>query len=557
MSSPTTAVQRAASSLERVGSHLRGGVREVCLLAVVLGGIAVLLYEPNAVHGGFLSDAWANLALYEFAPTRGFGHTLSYFLEQSNISPRPLQAVYLLTLFEVLGTHVGFWLTWQNATFVGMTLLLFLLLRKLSIGAFDAACIAVLVLVFPAFNSLHFWTAMIWAPLSIAMVLLGFILTLAGFDAERTRSKLLLHGCALILFVASLLLYEVTLPIMLASVLLYRLCVPWRTAAARWAVDCAVLIPIVLSVTVVSSTGHAETEAGILNHASVIFDSSRVLFTTVVLPFNGTSWYLVALFCLVPATALLVYLRLPTSDPARSALRTWLLVFVAGVLVVGLGYAIYAPGTDYYNPVSPGVGDRVNAVPSLGWVLILYSGAALAANLAFRGMPRARLLSSVGAAAACALIAIGWVKTVNSYSDAFTSAYAEDTRVLAMIKDVLPQPKAESTIWTFGQPVQFIPGVPVFGNTWDMTGSVQLAFDDPSLTSLVAYPETTFDCTDDQVLPGGAYAVEGKPDPGFSSRYGRTYFIDTVSGRITQIQSRSQCREAAHEFHRAPPLPGG
>ena len=36
------------------------------------------------------------------------------------------------------------------------------------------------------------------------------------------------------------------------------------------------------------------------------------------------------------------------------------------------------------------------------------------------------VLSSVGAALACALIAIGWVRMVNSYSDAFISAYGED-----------------------------------------------------------------------------------------------------------------------------------
>ena len=80
------------------------------------------------------------------------------------------------------------------------------------------------------------------------------------------RKQLLLHAVSLLLFVASLLLYEVTLLIMLSSVLLYRLRVPWRTAVMRWAVDCAVLIPLVLSVTLASSSGHQETEAGLYAH---------------------------------------------------------------------------------------------------------------------------------------------------------------------------------------------------------------------------------------------------------------------------------------------------
>ncbi len=556
MARATTSVNRIASSVAAgIRTHLQGNPREFALLAVVLAVIAALLYAPNAIHGGFLSDAWSNLALYEFAPVHGFGHVLSYFLEQPNIAPRPLQGAYLLILSEVFGVHVGLWLTWQNATFVGMALMLFLLLRRLSVGAFDAASIAVLLLVFPAVNSLHFWTAMIWAPLSIGMALLGFILALAAFDAKNRRAQLLLHATSLLLFVASLLLYEVTLLIMLASVLLYRLRVPWRTAALRWAVDCIILISLVLTVTLASSAGHQETEAGLYAHASVIFTSARLLFTTMVLPFGTDSWYVVGLLALIPATALLVHIRLPAFDPTRRVLTRWLVVLAGGLLVVALGYAMYVPGTDYYNPVAPGVGDRINAVASIGWVLIVYSLAALSATVAFRGLPKGRMLSSAGAALACALIAIGWVRVVNGYSDAFVRAYDEDVRVLSVVRETIPTPLHGSTIWTFGQPVEIRTGVPVFGNTWDMTGSVQLTYDDPTLTSLVADEGTTFQCTRTGIVPGGVYAVEGKPDPTYSSKYGQTYFVDTTDGRARLIRNRTQCRNLSHRFPLSPPLP--
>lgn len=536
-----------------VGKHTV--VRELVLVGAIASAIALILYEPNAIHGGFLSDAWANLALYEFAPASGFADKLSYFMDQANIAPRPLQAVYLLLLFEIFGDHVGFWLTWQVATNVAMVLALFLLLRRLSIDVFDAGAISLLALIFPAASSMRLWTPTIWAPLSIMLVLIGFTLALAAFDARRQRVALALHGVSLLLFVASLLLYEVTLLIMLASVLLYRLQVPWRRAARRWVVDCAVLIPLVLTVTLASSTGHQETEAGLWAHATAIFEQSRILFTTVVLPFGSASWYVVGLFALVPAAALLVYLRLPKSNPTRQTLGKWLIVSLAGLLVVMLGYAIYVPGTDYYNPTGPGVANRVNAVPSIGWVLILYAGAALAGALAFRDLPKARLFSAAAAGLACALISVGWIKSVNEYADHFINAYAEDTRVLAMIERVIPQPKPNSTIWTFGQPVEIAPGVPVFGNTWDMTGSVQLRFDDPTLASYVASVGTIFDCRQDRVLPGGTYAVDGRPDPTFMSPYGRTYFIDTVSGRAAEIDTRKQCRDAAMTFPFAPLLP--
>ena len=527
-------------------------------MGVIAGAIALLLYESNAIHGGFLSDAWSQLSLYEFAPTHGLWDTFSYFEEQANFAPRPLQALYFVTLYEVFGDHVGFWLTWQIATNVLMVLALFVLLRRLSLRPLDAAIIAILVLIFPAASSLRFWTPTIQAPASITAALLGFILALSAFDAKRPPAKAALHAASLLLFVASLLFYEVALPIMLTSVLLYRLYVPWRQAALRWLADCAVLIPVILTVTLASSAGHEETEAGIWAHAKVIFESSRALFTTVLLPFGSIDWYIVGLIALVPACAILVYAWSPPASPGRAELRRWLVVLAGGLVVVTLGYAIFVPGTDYYNPLAPGVGNRVNAVPSIGWVLMLYAILMLGATLAFRGLPRARLLSSIGAAVACALISIGWIRSVDDYSHYFTGAYGEDVRVLTTVRQAIPHPRPESTIWTFGQPVEFAPGVPVFGNTWDMTGSVQLQYDDPTLTSLVAEEGTTFFCGRGDVLPGGpTYSIEGKPDPGYASPYGRTYFIDTSAGRVERIDDRQQCRHAARSFDRSPITLGG
>ena len=290
------------------------GARELGAVGLVLAAIAAAVYEPHAIHGGFLSDAWANLARYEFAPGSGFFDTLSYFLEAPNISVRPLQALYLLVLYEVFGSHMGFWLTWQVATNVLMVLLLYLLLRRLFLSGFDAACIAVLVLLFPAASSVRFWTPTIWAPLSISMVLLGFILALSAFETEKRRDSLFLHAISLFLFVASLLLYEVTLLIMLASVLLYRLRVPWIRAAHRWALDCAVLIPVVLGVTL-SSSGHEETAEGLWHHGVAIFDQAWLLLATVVLPLGSAHWYVLVLLALLPMASLLVYRRLTAFVP--------------------------------------------------------------------------------------------------------------------------------------------------------------------------------------------------------------------------------------------------
>jgi len=528
---------------------------EFGLVVLALAIIAGIVYEPQAINGGFLSDAWANRASWVFNPEHDFFGKIGQLAEQSNISPRPLQAVYLALLNTFFGGHSGFWLTWQVATNVAMCAAFFLLLRKLGFRAFDAGVIAALVLVFPAASSTRFWLATIWAPAALGMVCLGFLLACYAFEARSRRNRLLLHGLSLLLFVASLLLYEIALLVILAGILLYLLRAPWRQAAARWAVDVAVLGILTLTVTLASSEGHEESTVGAWVHGRTIFSQAKTLFATEVLPFASDKWYVLLLLLLVPAVALLVWKLIDAADPVRRELQRWLLTMAAGLVIVVLGYVIYAPGTDYYLPLNPGIGNRINVVPSFGWVLILYAGAMICATLALRGIPRARAWISPVAAIGCALIAAGWLGSISNESAAFTKAHEEDERVLATIERSIPDPKPGSTIWTFAQPVEVIPFVPVFGNTWDMTSSVKLRYDDPSLTSLVAYPETNFECGIDAVIPAGRYSEDGAPNPAWASRYGLTYFVNTTSGEWAEIDNRKQCLGAVAHFPEAPLLP--
>ena len=529
------------------------GLLELAAVGFMLAIVAALVYGPQALDGGFLGDAWSNRAIFVFSDGSGFFGKLSDFLSMPHIAVRPLQAFYLVALNSVFGSHVGFWLSWQVVTTVLMCVTLYLLLRRLSLGPVEAGTIALLVLLFPAASSTRFWLATIWAPASLTLVFLGYLLAFSAFDAKRQRNQLLLHAASLALFVASLLLYEIALLLMLSSVLVYRLRVPWTAAAKRWVVDCAVLGILALTVTTGSDAGHVGTEVGVFEHGKVIAEQARTLLMTVVLPLNSGSWYMLLLVALVPALGVLGYRLLPAASPTRPELRRWLIAMAAGLAIVVLGYVVYAPGTDYYQPMGPGIMNRVNFVPSFGWVLMLYAGFMLIATLALRELPNARRWAAGVASVACLLIAIGWLKPISTYSDYFTRAYAEDVRVLATMKQGLPKPREGSTIWTFGQPVEVVPGVPVFGNTWDMTSSVQLNYDDGSLISYVAYPETTFACTPHGVQAGGPrYAPTGQPDPIYSSPYGLTYFVETSSGETIAVENRKQCRRAVDAFPLAP-----
>jgi hypothetical protein len=240
-------------------------------------------------------------------------------------------------------------------------------------------------------------------------------------------------------------------------------------------------------------------------------------------------------------------------------LRRWLVVLAAGLTVVALGYAIYVPGLDFYTPTALGIANRVNAVPGIGWVLVLYSLIMLAATMVFRGIRRGRSLAAAVTLLACVLIGASWVQSITEEADAFTRASREGQDVLTSVRTALPDPPHGSTIWTFGQPAEISPGIPIFGNTWDMTSSVQLMYSDPTMRSFVGFSGTTFVCRPDAIVPGGPSYVVPNPRAleNLSSAYGETYFVETTTGRWKRLDTPAQCRRASASFQRSPAFASG
>jgi hypothetical protein len=205
----------------RVNESMKKPWLQAGAVAVVLAVIAATVYGPHAVNGGFLSDSWAIRSLYVFsARTHGFGGVVDSFLTELNQAKRPLAAVYLVALNAAFGPHTGFWFAWLGATGALLSLSLYLLLRKLGLVFLDAGLIAIMVLIFPATNSLHFWAATVHIPAALSLAVFGFLLALMAFDALKTPRKIALHCASLAAFVMSILLYEAALPLMLSSVAL-------------------------------------------------------------------------------------------------------------------------------------------------------------------------------------------------------------------------------------------------------------------------------------------------------------------------------------------------
>ncbi|HET9591502.1 MAG TPA: hypothetical protein VFP17_01175 [Solirubrobacterales bacterium] len=526
-------------------------------LAALLVLIAVLVYGDHASNGGWVGDAWSTRAWYALYPHTSFFSTVGHFFDlNSSMAARPANAVYRVTLNDLFGADTGAWFAWQAASCVLMCLAVFALLREVGVRYLDAAAVAGLLAVFPASVSLWLWSPIVHASLAIALAALGFLLALRAFGREG-RGRLALHTASLLLFVLSLLLYEVCLPLFLASFLLYALRAPRREACARWLVDCLVLLPLAL---VISSSTESRDQGlgGSIDHAAKMAGQLPELLLQRLLPFSAAPALGAIALLAIYAAAVLAIRRRPAGDPVSARLRGLFALTLGGLVVIVLGYLIYAPGIDYYLPLAEGIGDRVNAVAGIGWILCLYAAAAMTATLLTMWLRRRALAAASGTVALVIALGLSWLPPIADESRAYLDADEASDRVLNVVQRAVPDPPRGSVIWTFGQPVEAAVGVPIFANYWNMTAAIQLRYHDRHLRSFVALPGTRFACTAKGVVPGGSFEYP-PPPPGklgdFGSRYGRTYFVDTERGQFATIDSRARCLELRGAFRLSPTLP--
>lgn len=527
-------------------------------LFILLTLAATLVYGEHARDGGWVGDAWVTRAWYLLYPHDDFFATVGHFMDLNSMGARPANAVYRVTLNEWLGGDTGAWFAWQIASGVCMCLALYVLMREMGMRFLDAAAVALLLVVFPASLSLWLWSPVVHASLAITLAAAGFLLALRGFGAQGGR-RLALHLGSLLLFVLSLLLYEVCLPLFLASFLLYASRAPRREAAARWLLDCVVLLPLALAV---SSGTDARSQGigGSFDHAVDMAGQLPGLVLGTLLPFDGARVLAAIAVLAVYAWAIFAARHPSTSEPVRHRLRSLLGITVAGLVVAVLGYLIYVPGLDYYRPLAAGIADRVNTVPAIGWTLCLYALAAMLATLLTQKLPRAPLLAALGTGALALALGLSWLTPVADESRAYIAAHDEGEEVLDVVTRAVPDPPPGAAIWTFAQPIEAAAGVPIFANHWNMSAAAALSYGRPDVRSFVAFPGTRFQCRADGVVPGRHFEYP-PPPPGqlgrFGSRYGRTYFVDTVQGQFAELDSRARCQELRLAFPRATALPPG
>ena len=484
-----TANRRFASLTTGASVRSPPSLVETLVCTALLAALGAAVFGSNVVRGGFSNDDWAFAVTAIHAPEPGL---LGAFEAFEWYWFRPLAAAYYALTYEAFGANASLHLALLLAIGVLMCASLYVLLRTLTMERLHAGAIAALVLVFPAADATRFWAATAISPLAITLYLLGVVVALSGLGAT-CRPAFLRHAVAVSLYMASVLAYQIAAGAILLSALLYRLRAPWSSALPRWAVD-VVAVALTLAL---AGDGFYEPRplSEWPSHAVSIARESWAILALASLPFGEPRTVTVVAFlaALVSAGALVSHL-LPAADPARRTLRRWLATAVAAGLAIGAGYLMFVPADPGYHPLAPGQGNRVNALAAIGFVAAVYALVMVAATLVFRGLPSWPAWCMGFAAVAAVVLGTGYANRVAADKAQWESAAEAREHVVARVRAALPKPPYAAVIYTVGHPAHTSPNIPVFAAIWDLSGAVQLEWDDPSLAAYPAFPGTRFSC---------------------------------------------------------------
>jgi hypothetical protein len=547
----------AATTTRRAGIGLRdrwrafeasrpAWVTDTGIWTVGLLVLGAVVFAHHIRHGGFHYDDWANYATSHYSYGGNFAGGVHAFFDLAGY--RPGTAIYVPITQWVLGLHMHWHLAWAVVLGAALSAAVYHLLRMTGIPRVDAGVIAALALVFPYSDSTRLWAVAGLSSFAILLFVLGAIVGLYAVSAGGRRA-LLLHAGATALFLASVLTYELTAAPVVLMILLYRLRVPWRAALKPWLVQVG-LMAIALAVFNSRDNLHQVQPFHVMfDHLREIVNEGASMFAASVVPVGSPTRAVgIGLLVLVGGGALLVRRMLGTSAPERPLLGRYLALLLAGIVTVAAGYIMFIPADPYFSPGRLGVGNRVNALATFGYVMSFYALARLAGLLLFRGLPRARTWALATTLILSLIAGVSFTKKVEHDAGNYDKAYALERQVLGTIHTLVPRPAPGTTLYSFDHAGFYAPGVPVFGAEWDLNGAVKVEYHNGSLSAQPILQGMALTCAPDGVTPGtsGGGASHGQVP------YGHAVAVDIAKQQAIALNTRADCVRATKRFQPGP-----
>jgi hypothetical protein len=459
----------------------------------VLGAIA---FGPHLRHGGFIADDWTDLAVYRYGPHHGgLGAVADYHRQDLPSANHATQPVLFAIEYGLLGGHMHLHLLLAIALGALLSLALYALARELRAPPWLGLMLALLAFVYPLSDANRLWPAAGWNNLAVACYF---------------------AGATFVLFVIAITTYELTVPAVALTAVLYLRRTSLRGAAVRWAADIAAAVIGVLLVEAITPRAPLGTTGEKLHHAGVIARESLSVWADTLWPFGGLgrAGGLIVLAVLVGLVAWRAPRRLPLAGLA--------------LLFVVLGYAALVPGEDFYTPLYPGLGNRVNLMAGIGMIaLILVLVGSLARD------------SPLVIGAVSFVLVIGYVHDLRDHAGTYDRSYAIQARQLHQLKALVPQPPPGTTVYLLQRTPETAPGIPTFNWRWDLSGATKLLWHDGSDSGYPILDGTRIVCAPGLVYPAGNGLAAN-----FGAAYGHAILVDLERSAARGLDTRDRCRHA-------------
>lgn len=526
--------------LTRLFDARRPVAREALLFAALALGVCALTFGSYAFHGGFYADDWANEAIYRFAPSPRLFEATRHI--EHNLGSRPVLAFALVPPHAAFGADPRPHLALAIVLAAAAAACFFLVLRMAGLAAVPAGTAALLAMLFPWTDSVHFWSTVSVNHVAICLFLLGVAAALRAFTLEGFPA-LALHAAAVVLVLLSIATYEVAALATVALYPLYRTRASRRRALLPWlGATTAMLVATIASAASTSQGGRdIGTAAQRITDLPAFARQGVSLATLVFVPQPleaapakaAVGIALIALFGWAAA-----YARRDDGDGIRASLT----IAAAGAIVVACAYALLLGY--YLRPLSPIGSNRGNIFAALGYALWVVGVATLAGRLAARRSARAGVIVP---AAIVLLVAASFVSRLRVDERTWRQAAALQRRELAALRIAVPHLPSHAAVYAFGGPRFSADDVPVFADRYDLAAAVQLHWNDASLRAYPIFAGVKITCGKHALHPsGGKYGTQD------GSRYGRAFFVDTSRATAERIDSRAQCRSRRGAFTPGP-----
>jgi hypothetical protein len=463
-----------------------------CLFLFLVVLLSSLLYIGGL---GFYHDDWNFLKYLNNSRDQSFaGLSQTLYSEDVNIRQRPVQLLYLAGLYWLFGLQpLGYHLV-NAAVLLAGIVFYYLVLREFNQPRLLCLTLPMVYSLLPHYSTDRFWVAAFQATLSMTLY---FISVYSVLRALRSQSVSLWgwNLLSLLSLVTSGLAYEVALPLFLLTPILIwhrtrqRYVLAGATRLTRLEVSVLLGAPLLALALVIAfkalTTVRLGIEANYLYHGAHIgIEAIKVNYGTYGLGLPLVLWQILTIYhdwMIIVVAGILGfvifgYLNYIVGQRTNAwpSVASWLNLIAIGLVLFGLGYAIFLTNdkasfasANRANRVAiaAAVGVGMSFVGGLGWMSYILSP------------------SRFYKRAFCLLVTLlcmcGFLIT-NTDAAFWVKAYRQQQMILADIRKQFPTLPSESTVILDGACL-FNGSAIVFKTSWDLAGALVVSYRDPTI----------------------------------------------------------------------------